>query len=435
MFSLIVTIVSIALVAALAVATLYYGSDAAAQGRTAARAAAIVSAGEQVAAGLSVYRLNTGMWPATLETLVTESYLNGLPEIAAADSLSFIASAHAAPAVEGDWLYDPETPHLAYIRPISMEVCAEVNRRVNDRRMVLSVLDPGIKVQCAAGSGDPVVVFRNSGVPLTTPPAVPGAPTVGSGGEFGEVGRVIDTEGEDTSGRCVYACEPGGSGGGEATAETEPDAPAQIAFQSYESIGDFNAYECAKSNPSAQKVDYCNSVPLQGESGLPVFLFSGLGDHSGDYSIRVLTCEPFHRLPAHVSQLVMTLNGTTFDSAQIEDLVGITFTASLTQLYVPPPPHELEPPLQAPTADRYLYLAVYNGSNWDIASDSGPVSTTYQSGVTYNEDGTPVVGELGFCGYNHGSGVEYRGAYRLSLTASRGSDSSSATAYILPEAY
>lgn len=60
MFSLIITIISIALVAALAVATIYYGGDAFNQGTTKAKASTIVNHAQQIAGANTLYKSNTG---------------------------------------------------------------------------------------------------------------------------------------------------------------------------------------------------------------------------------------------------------------------------------------------------------------------------------------------------------------------------------------
>lgn len=81
MFSLIITIVSIALVVALVAATMYHGGDTLTQGRTTADAAAFVSGGQQIA-GAQVMRLSlVGTEAADVATLITDKYLSSAPVI------------------------------------------------------------------------------------------------------------------------------------------------------------------------------------------------------------------------------------------------------------------------------------------------------------------------------------------------------------------
>lgn len=79
MFSLIITIISIALVAALAVATIYYGGDAFNQGTTKAKASTIVNQAQQVAGANTLFKSNTGSFAGTVSDLVSASYLGSAP--------------------------------------------------------------------------------------------------------------------------------------------------------------------------------------------------------------------------------------------------------------------------------------------------------------------------------------------------------------------
>ena len=79
MFSLIITIISIALVAALAVATIYYGGSAFSSGSAKAIAATIVSNAQQVTGANVLYANdNSGTYASTISTLVP-AYLASQP--------------------------------------------------------------------------------------------------------------------------------------------------------------------------------------------------------------------------------------------------------------------------------------------------------------------------------------------------------------------
>lgn len=81
MFSLIISIVSIALVVALAAATMYYGGDALSQGRSSADATAYVTAAQQIG-GAAVMHISTQPAnPATVADLVTSNNLSGIPNV------------------------------------------------------------------------------------------------------------------------------------------------------------------------------------------------------------------------------------------------------------------------------------------------------------------------------------------------------------------
>ena len=79
MFSLIITIISIALVAALAVATIYYGGSAFSNGSAKAEAATIVSNAQQVTGANTLYANdNSGTYATSIATL-TPTYLASAP--------------------------------------------------------------------------------------------------------------------------------------------------------------------------------------------------------------------------------------------------------------------------------------------------------------------------------------------------------------------
>ncbi len=82
MFSLIITIISIALVAALAIASIYYGGDAFSQGSAKAAASTVVSQAQQVSAANTLYKNdNAGSNSADVATLVTDKYLQSAPNL------------------------------------------------------------------------------------------------------------------------------------------------------------------------------------------------------------------------------------------------------------------------------------------------------------------------------------------------------------------
>lgn len=84
MFSLIITIISIALVAALALATLYYGGSAFNKGAAGAVAARLINEGQQVNGAVALYKADVGAGSTAvvvtdLAGLVTNGYLSSVP--------------------------------------------------------------------------------------------------------------------------------------------------------------------------------------------------------------------------------------------------------------------------------------------------------------------------------------------------------------------
>lgn len=80
MFSLIITIVSIALVVALVAATMYHGGDTLTQGRNTAEAAAFLTGAEQIAGGFKMYEALQGVKPNSLQALVDGAFLKSAPQ-------------------------------------------------------------------------------------------------------------------------------------------------------------------------------------------------------------------------------------------------------------------------------------------------------------------------------------------------------------------
>jgi hypothetical protein len=84
MFSLIITIISIALVAALALATIYYGGSAFNRGSDTAKASQIINEGQQINGAAQMALADSAAGTVTLPTgtvadLTTAGYLSSLP--------------------------------------------------------------------------------------------------------------------------------------------------------------------------------------------------------------------------------------------------------------------------------------------------------------------------------------------------------------------
>lgn len=108
MFSLIIAVVSIAIVALLAVAAVYYGGDAFTQGQATADAAKLINGGQQLAGAVQMYRNDTGMVPADLSLLTSDGgrYLRALPD--------------------GDWIQGQN----AILAAVTEAKCLDINNRL-----------------------------------------------------------------------------------------------------------------------------------------------------------------------------------------------------------------------------------------------------------------------------------------------------------------
>ena len=128
MFSLIVTIISIALVAALALATLYYGGSAFNKGAAGAVAARLINEGQQVNGAVALYQADVGAGSTAvvvtdLAGLAAAGYLSSVP--ADFDSTTTLAS-HAVTAT------------------VTADVAAEVNKRAGTSTIFGATTNAGV---------------------------------------------------------------------------------------------------------------------------------------------------------------------------------------------------------------------------------------------------------------------------------------------------
>ena len=119
MFSLIISIIAIALAAVLLLTSAFYGGDSLTQGTSKAKAAALANEVQQISAGYDLHKVeNGGVAPATVEELVTDEYLKQAP-----------ATGWALGTASFDG-----TDFPSYVTPdnISDEVCAKVADRTDE---------------------------------------------------------------------------------------------------------------------------------------------------------------------------------------------------------------------------------------------------------------------------------------------------------------
>jgi type II secretory pathway pseudopilin PulG len=171
MFSLIITIISIALVGALALATLYYGGSSWTRGNATAAAATATNQGEQIRAAMAVYYLDHGQYPASLAELEGD-YLRAIPvppdSVAALDApleVGFVVSAQAAS--DRVWaMLAPHQPAVMIHETVSQHVCQELNFTSRGSDAIYEKVDPREAMQCFGPAGGPftyVVGVPNAG--------------------------------------------------------------------------------------------------------------------------------------------------------------------------------------------------------------------------------------------------------------------------------
>lgn len=189
MFSLIVTIISIALVAAVAVATIYYGGPAFNQGKAGADAAKVMTQSQQILGAATLFSSDNGRWPLNVEELVATRYLGAAPVafrtepstsqvVLTAGLDMLISSAHAdevAPASNVSFGHTWKTvsdnsPQYVLGASVSEAACRKINEKANNGDGIREAADVEKTVQCF-GTAAPYTVLSqvpNKGTTLTT---------------------------------------------------------------------------------------------------------------------------------------------------------------------------------------------------------------------------------------------------------------------------
>lgn len=159
MFSLIITIISIALVAALALATLYYGGNAFNKGDAQSRAAQVVVQGQQILAAADLFFADTGRWPTSLEEMVAQNYLKQVPVVSAFNDESALrqldwnsAVAVAAAAQATAWTMPVAGKPTFVLDTKSADTCKFVNLKVRGDNGILTKAYTSLGAQCYGAS-------------------------------------------------------------------------------------------------------------------------------------------------------------------------------------------------------------------------------------------------------------------------------------------
>ncbi len=159
MFSLIITIVSIALVAALALATLYFGGEAFNRGAADANATKLLTRGQQLMAAADLYRVDHEKWPDSVADLVAGNYLRSIP--VAQNGTAFVSEAWAAT----EWEM-PVAGQPVFVVPVgAVETCQSVNKRTTGMNGVFEKAHTELVAQCY-GAAEYKVVFSKGAAPL-----------------------------------------------------------------------------------------------------------------------------------------------------------------------------------------------------------------------------------------------------------------------------
>lgn len=172
MFSLVIAVISVLLVAALALAVIYYGGSAFSDGEASAQASRLINQGQQVLGAAELFKSEKGRWPDSVAELVSEHYLKSVP------TASMVSSAWAQDSAT--WVMPvARVPVFKLQQAVAQPVCQNVNFKTRGDNGILKVPVSSAATQCygEATSSYTVVVAKTAedlnGVEGNTLPAVP----------------------------------------------------------------------------------------------------------------------------------------------------------------------------------------------------------------------------------------------------------------------
>jgi hypothetical protein len=167
MFSLIITVVAIALVVVLAIATVYYGGSAFKQGASAAKAATIVNQGQQIVAAMELFNAAKGRYPGTasvegIDELVSTGYLTEKPTVVAvveSQPVLFAQAAYAADAAAAWSIPTPGVPTAILSTSVDPDTCKAVNNKSRGDSGIMKTAYASGGTQCYGSSESALTVM------------------------------------------------------------------------------------------------------------------------------------------------------------------------------------------------------------------------------------------------------------------------------------
>ncbi|MFT7722207.1 MAG: choice-of-anchor D domain-containing protein [Roseateles sp.] len=160
MFSLIITIISIAFVVALVAISAYYGGSNLSEAEAQAEATRLKNEEQQILAAVESFNAQNGHYPRDIEELVQARYLSTVPmgvrEVAAASTPEFIRMAIAQSASAGWGTPVAGTPIFMTAASVPLEVCRKYNLLSRGDDGILRQPFDSLPSQCYGSDG----IFR-----------------------------------------------------------------------------------------------------------------------------------------------------------------------------------------------------------------------------------------------------------------------------------
>lgn len=152
MISLLITIITIALVAALAIATIFYMGGSQSKAFLAAEATEQINQGTQILGAMDLFKVDHDRWPDSLDELVSEGYLKTIPRIGITASKATIIAQANAQSLGPAWEMPMPGVPIAWVKPpeggYTTSVCKEINSKARKYRGILKAMQISPDPQC-----------------------------------------------------------------------------------------------------------------------------------------------------------------------------------------------------------------------------------------------------------------------------------------------
>lgn len=169
MFSLIIVIISIALVAALALATLYFGGSAATRGNAKSVATQAITQSTQLLGAAELYYADKGEWPTDIPEMVSKGYLKSQPQLMATRGADGYAPSAYAAQTAMEWTMPvAKQPTFVLSGSVSTEVCQELNQLARGDNGILGKAYTTFKTQCFGEIGSLVTIVSKNPYQIKT---------------------------------------------------------------------------------------------------------------------------------------------------------------------------------------------------------------------------------------------------------------------------
>lgn len=159
MFSLVIALASLLLVALLLLASIFYLGESTKNARASGLASTLMNQAHQISGGLHLYYVDHGEYPPDLATMMTQDYLRDIPDpppgLLAQPLPQLIEAAHAqAPTPPWEMLV-PGRPTFLVREAVGEDVCRELNFRYRASDAIYRKVDNKSFAQCFGELGGP----------------------------------------------------------------------------------------------------------------------------------------------------------------------------------------------------------------------------------------------------------------------------------------